>query len=190
MLLGSSKNSVEGNCRYQNTLSNKCYLQALEAYPYDLTEALEALSYALSYESGHAGAHCLLGRLNMEQLMQYAKAEFHFEQALISDINYVSIYEHYSMLLILLREYEKAEKLIKHAYTIKGVNLAAIQYREGLLHEYQKNMVTAKRFMKLAYDNSCNEEERSFLKHELGRVKSKLNVSKKKGLSKKSVLRH
>lgn len=160
-------------------------LSELEAYPYDLTEALESLSYALSYESNHAGAHCLLGRLNMEQLKQFEKAEYHFEQALISDIKYIATYEHYSMLLILLKEYEKAEKIIKHAYTIKGVNLSIMQHREGLLNEYKKNMVTAKRFMKLAYDNSCNEEERNFLKNELERVKSKVNAAKKKKSAKK-----
>jgi Flp pilus assembly protein TadD len=169
-----------------NTLSNKYYLQAYEAYPYDLTEALESLSYALSYESDHAGAHCLLGRLNMEQLKQFEKAEYHFEQALISDINNVATYEHYSMLLIILKEYKKAEKLIKHAYSIRGVNIAAMQYREGLLYEFRKNIITAKKLMKQAYDNSCNEEERSFLKSELDRVKSKLNVSKKKKSKKKS----
>ena len=163
-----------------NTLSNKYYLQALEAYPYDLTEALESLSYALSYKSDHAGAHCLSGQLNLEQLKQFEKAEYHFKQALISDINYVATYEHYSMLLILLKEYERAEKLIKYAYTVKGVNLASMQYREGLLNEYQKKLSDAKRLMKLAFDNSCNEEERTFLMKELGRVKSKLNVSKKK----------
>jgi tetratricopeptide (TPR) repeat protein len=169
-----------------STLSNKYYLQAFEAYPYDLTEALESLSYALSYESSHAGAHCLLGRLNMEQLMNYEKAEYHFEQALISDINYIATYEHYSMLLIILKDYKKAEKLIQHAYTIKGANVPIMHHREGLLNEFRKNMVKARRFMKLAYENSCNEEERSFLKNELDRVKSKLNTSKKKKKKKKS----
>ena len=169
-----------------NSLSNKYYLQAYEAYPYYLTEALESLSYALSYESDHAGAHCLSGRLNMEQLKQFEKAEYHFEQALISDINYVATYEHYSMLLIILKEYKKAEKLIKHAYTIKGVNLAVMQHREGLLYESCENLVAAKKLMKLAYANSCNEDERSFFKKESDRVKSKLNASKKKKQNKKA----
>ena len=61
-----------------------------------------------------------------------------------------------------------------------------MQYREGLLYEFGKNMVTAKRLMKLAYDNSCNKEEREFLKNELERVKLKLKVSKKKKSKKKS----
>ena len=170
-----------------NTLSNKYYLQALEAYPYDLTEALDSLSFALSYENNHAGAHCLLGRLNMEQLKQFEIAEYHFEQALISDITYVATYEYFSLLLIILGEYKRAEKLIKHSYTVKGISITAMQYREGLLNEYQKNMLTAKKLMKLAYENSCNQEERTFLKNELERVKSKINAKKKKQTNKKAL---
>ena len=166
-------------------LSNKYYLQALEAYPYDLTEVLESLSYALSYEYDHAGAHCLLGRLNMEQLKQFEKAEYHFEQALISDTNYTTTYMYYSKLLILLNEYEKAEKLIKHSYTIKGINLTAMQYQEGLLYEYRKNLVAARKLMKLAYNNSCNEDERNYIKKELERVKNKMSITKTKKSKKK-----
>ena len=168
-----------------NTLSTKYYLQALEAYPYDLTEALESLSFALSYENNHAGAHCLLGRLNMEQLKQFEKAEYHFEQALISDINYVATYEYYSLLLITLGDYKRTEKLLNYAYSIKGINRVAMQYREGLLNEHRKNMLAAKKFMNMAYENSCNQEERSFLKNELERVKSKMNAKKKKQTKKK-----
>lgn len=157
-----------------NTLSNKYYLKACEAYPYYLSEALESLSYALSYESDHAGAHCLLGRLNMEQLKQFDKAQYHFEQALVSDMNFIATYEYYSFLLIQLREFLKAEKLIKYSYSIKGVNVAAMQYREGLLNEYQKNYKKARKLMKKAFDHSCNEEERGFIKTELERVESKL----------------
>lgn len=169
-----------------NTLSNRYYLQAYEAYPYDLTETLESLSYALSYDADHAGAHCLLGRLNMEQLKQFEKAEYHFEQALISDINFVATYEHYSMLLIVLKDYKKAQKLIKHAYSIKGINIAAMQYREGLLNEHRKDLMAAKKLMTQAYNNSCHEEERSFLKKELQRVVTKLGSSKQKRSKKKT----
>jgi len=163
-----------------NTLSNKYYLQAHESYPYDLAETFESLAFALSYKSDHAGAHCLLGRLYMEQLKQFDKAEYHFEQALISDMNYVATYEHYSMLLIALREYAKVETLIRHAYTIKGVNLSAMHYREALLNEHRKNLGEAHKLMELAFENSCNEEDRKFLKKELERVKSKLKVPEEK----------
>ena len=61
-----------------------------------------------------------------------------------------------------------------------------MQHREGLLNEYQKNIVVSKKLMNRAYENSCDEEERIFLKKELDRVKAKLNVPKKKKSKKKS----
>lgn len=170
----------------ENTLSNTYYLKALENYPYDLSEAMESLSYALSYDSDHAGAHCLMGRLNMEQLKRYDLAEYHFEQAMISDINYVATYEYYALLLITLKEFDRAEKLISHSYKIKGVNLSTMQHREGLLNEYCRNLKKAKSLMKEAYDNSCCEEERGFIKNELDRVKSKLKSSEKKAKAKEN----
>lgn len=160
-------------------------MQAYESYPYDLSETLEALSYAISYDSSHAGAHCLLGQLNFNELKQYSKAEYHFEQALISDINYVATYEHYAMLLIITGRYNKAQRLIKYAYSVTGINVAIILHREGLMHEYQHRLFMAKKFMKLAYTNSCNQEERSFFREELERVKTKLNKFKKMKKGKK-----
>ena len=79
----------------------------------------------------------------------------------------------------MLNEYANAENLNKLAYTITGVYLDVMQYEKKLLNEYRKNMVAAKKYMKLVYDNSCSEKERYFLKEEMDRVISKPNVSKK-----------
>jgi len=183
---GWTGSSQAENHIMENTLSNKYYVQAFDAYPYDLTETLESLSFALSYESDHAGAHCLLGRLYMEHLLQFDKASYHFEQALISDMNFVPTYEHYCKLLIQLKEYGKAEKLIRFAYKIDGIHLPSIQHKEALLNEHRKNLVAARKLMKLAYENSCIEEERKFLKNEAERIKLKLNeTGKKSGKGKK-----
>lgn len=160
------------------SLSNKYFLEALKAYPYNLAETMESLAYALSYDSNHAGAHCLSGQINMEYLKQFETAEYHFEQALISDMNYVTTYEYYSLLLISTKDYVRALKIIKHAYGIKGINIAIMQYREALLYEHQGKLDIAKTLMKTAFKNSCNGDERNFIKKELDRIKSKLNASK------------
>ncbi len=157
-----------------NLISNKYYLQAVEAYPYDLTETAEALGYALSNDSSHAGAHCLLGQLHAEQLKQYDMASHHFEQALISNIEFTGTYEHYSEMLIHLGEYEKAQNMINHAYSIKGANIPMLLHKEGKLYETIGKLKKAKKRLKKAYKTSCNEEDRSFLKTELERVKEKL----------------
>lgn len=162
------------------SLANKYYLQAIDAYPFDLTEVLESLNYALSADPEHAGAHCLMGRLYSEQLKLFDKAEYHFEQALISDMNSVATFEHYSLLLIKLKEYSKAQRLLKHAYSIRGCNKSVLQHREALIFESQKKYSLAKKMMKTAYNVSYRENERNFLKNELERIKSKLNKRKKK----------
>ena len=99
-------------------------------------------------------------------------------------MNYVSTFEHYSLLLINLKEYEKAEKLIKHAYSVKGCSNIMLMHREALVLESKKEYISARRMMKTAYSDSCNEEERKFLKDELERIKSKLNDGKKKKIGK------
>ncbi|MEN8227408.1 MAG: hypothetical protein ABFS38_04575 [Bacteroidota bacterium] len=169
-----------------NTLSNRYYLKALEAYPYDLTDAMESLDYALSYDSEHAGAHCLMGQLNMEQLKLYDKAEYHYDQALICDVTYTVTYEYYSLLLIYKKEYDKALKLIKYAYKIPAINRAIMKHREAIISEYLNRLEDAKKLMKEAYNNSCNEEERCFIKLELERIKDKSGSSEKKKSKKKS----
>ncbi|MEN8201782.1 MAG: hypothetical protein ABFS28_04240 [Bacteroidota bacterium] len=168
-----------------NMLSNTYYVKALESYPYDLTETLEALGYALSYNPEHAGAHCLLGRLYMEQLKQYDKAADHYEQALVCDIDYILTYECYSMLCIYTKQYGKALDLISYAIGISGANEAILKHRESLIYENQGNLKAARKLMKEACNASCNEDERPYLKKELERIKDKLGASGRKS-SKKS----
>ena len=166
------------------TLSNKYFLQALDAYPYSLSEVIENLEYALSYDAEHAGAHCLLGRLYLEQLKMYDKAAYHFERALAIDMNYVVIYEYYSLLLISACDYEKALKLIRFANTIKGVNNVIMSYRESIIYENLKKYNKAIASMEKAYHLSCNEEERIFIHKQLARIKKKMVNRKDKNKKK------
>ena len=98
-----------------NSQANSYYLKAKESYPWDLSESLEALEYAISYDETHAPAHSLLGQLYAEQLNNYEEAFYHFEQALILDIHYVETYYHFSDALIQYGELKRAKKLLKHA---------------------------------------------------------------------------
>ena len=51
-----------------NLTKNKYYFEALDFYPYNLPDCLEALNYALSYDSEDADALCLMGRIHSEVL--------------------------------------------------------------------------------------------------------------------------
>ena len=50
---------------------NKYYFQALDNFPYNMQETIEALIYALSYEGQNAESLCLLGRVYAEVLKDY-----------------------------------------------------------------------------------------------------------------------
>ena len=163
-------------------LADTYYLKALDLYPYNLDQVTEALNYAIGYDNDHAGAHCLLGVLNMYQLGNYIESEKHFEKALAGDINYTETYYYYANLLIQIGEYGKAKKLIKYAYKIKGINKLWMKHNEGLIAEINCDLKKAKKYMKFAYNNSYRKFEREFLKEELQRIKSKLKSQKKSSI--------
>ena len=154
-------------------------MKALDLYPFELDQVTEALNFAISYDNDHAGAHCLLGKLNLYQLGKYREAEDHFEKALASDIENTETYYSYADLLIQIGEFGRAKKLIKYAYKIKGISVWRLKYYEGLIAEIKGDYLKAKKCMKLAYANSYRKNERVFLKDELERVKSKMEPSKK-----------
>lgn len=161
------------------TLADTYYLKALDLYPYELDQVIEALNFAISYDNDHAGAHCLLGKLNMYQLGKYQEAEEHFEKALASNIDHAETYYSYADLLIQIGEYAKAKKLIKYAYKIKGINISRLKHSEGLIAEIKGDLPKAKKHMTIAYGSSYRKYERDFLKEELDRVNSKLKPKKK-----------
>jgi tetratricopeptide (TPR) repeat protein len=163
------------------TVADTYYLKAFDLYPYELDQVIEALNYAISYDNDHAGAHCLMGMLNMYQLGKYTDAENHFEKALSSDLNHTETYYSYINLLIQTGEYGKAKKLIKYAYKIKGINISRLKHNEGLIAEINYDYQKAKKYMTYAYDSSYRKAERDFLKDELDRISSKMRTQKKSG---------
>ena len=56
------------------TLVNNYVFKALENYPYDLEEVMEALNYALSYDDKNTMALTLMGRVYAEKLFKYNDA--------------------------------------------------------------------------------------------------------------------
>ena len=154
-------------------------MKALDLYPFELDQVTEALNFAISYDNDHAGAHCILGKLNLYQLGKYREAEDHFEKALASDIENTETYYAYAELLIQIDEFGRAKKLIKYAYKIKGISVWRLRYYEGLIAEIKGDYLKAKKCMKLAYAKSYRKYERVFLKDELERVKSKMKSLKK-----------
>ena len=87
------------------TLANNYIFKALDAYPYDLEEAIEALNYALSYDAKNTMALCLLARIYAETLYDYDKAKTIYAEALAENVNAFHVYPHYINLLLIIRFY-------------------------------------------------------------------------------------
>lgn len=155
------------------TLADQYYLQALAHYPYSQNEVLIALGYALSYDEYHPQAHCLMGRLLMEQVKDYRLAAHHFEISLIHAPDFVDTYKYYSLLMIWVGQYESAEALIRRGMKVPGMRTSVMQYNRAVLFEMQGRLDHAIRMMRVAAMTECTVEGHEFLEGEIARLKNK-----------------
>lgn len=155
-------------------LATTYYLKAKDSYPYDLEETFESLSYALSYDESHAASHCLMGRFYAEQAQDYTESFYHFEQALLKDMTYISTYYYYADALITYGEFDRVKRLLKYAKGVKGICLSCVLQRKALLKEKQGKLIKAKNLLNKAKQMSTNNGEISFIEEELKRIKSKI----------------
>ncbi len=162
------------------SIADQYFVKALDNYSYDLADALENVNYALSYNDEHAGAHCLMGKINYFNLSKPELAQWHFDRALSIDFEYVPTYEAYSIFLILRNELEAAEKLLDFASKLKGINLVMVYQRTALIQEKRKNYVIARKFIEAAREANQDEDVVYFLDNEFQRVKTKAKNLKKK----------
>ncbi|AZA81140.1 hypothetical protein C1637_00740 [Chryseobacterium lactis] len=150
---------------------NKYYFEALDNYPYNLPDCMEALNYALSYEPEDADSLCLMGRIYSEMLKDYEMAKKYFEEALQNNINNLNTPKYYLECLLNNEDYNEAEKLIAFALKIKGIDKAEILYQHALLLErnekYKKALLKLKEAKKLSYSTSMTsmlKEKEKFIK--------------------------
>lgn len=168
------------------TLANNYIFKALDAYPYDLEEAIEALNYALSYDEKNTEALCLMGRIHAEMLKDYEKAKQYFSEALAENMNAFNIYPHYINVLLWNEDFDEAEKLINFSLTIKGSDKAILYLKKAILFEYKKDYKTALSFIKLAKEHTYNCDFMHDIHNEKKRIKGKMPKKKKKKNKNKS----
>jgi tetratricopeptide (TPR) repeat protein len=161
------------------TLAEAYYLKALENYPWELSEVMENLTYALSYDEHNSAANCLMGQLQMNQLKNYTDAEGYFERAISSDPNFASAYENLIVLYIHIGKFKKAQQILDYAQGIPVINRSFILSKMALILEKRGAFKLSKHYLKSALANSICNEERTELQLDLDRVKSKLKKGKK-----------
>ncbi|WP_299548166.1 hypothetical protein [Seonamhaeicola sp.] len=118
-------------------LHNSYLFQALDAYPYSLEETLEALNYALSYNSKDPQALCLMGRIYAEQLKDFETAKHYYAEAVAQAIDMPVTYPFYVHALVMNDDYNEAERLISFALTVRGVDKGQLKLLQGILFEKQ-----------------------------------------------------
>ncbi|MGE8433761.1 tetratricopeptide repeat protein [Chryseobacterium joostei] len=140
---------------------NKYYFEALDYFPYNMAECLDALNYALSYEPEDADSLCLMGRVYSEVLKDYETGKKYFEEAMQSNIGNVNTPRYYIECLLSNEDYEEAEKLIGYALRMKGIDKSEILNCKSLLMErkgeYKQALEQLKEARKFSYCRSSLE---------------------------------
>ncbi|NIF07319.1 hypothetical protein F3J23_18010 [Chryseobacterium sp. Tr-659] len=114
---------------------SKYYFEALQCFPYNLSECMDALNYALAYEPEDSDSLCLMGRVYSEVLKDYETAKKYFDEALQSNIGNINVPQYYIACLLSNEDYTEAEKLIEFALKIKGIDKAEILNCQSFLLE-------------------------------------------------------
>ncbi|WP_456438883.1 tetratricopeptide repeat protein [Psychroserpens sp.] len=163
----------------ETNLHNQYVFKALEAYPWELEKAIEALNYALAYEPENVKALHLMAKVHYEQLGDNETAKTYFEKALASRMDIPDIYPEYIRLLIINDDYKEAQKLIDFAKTVKGIDKAGIALTQGQLHESMTLFEEAEKVLKDAKQLALNNDFISCVDDILSRVKKKRKIQAK-----------
>lgn len=166
-------------------LTNNYVFKALENYPYDLEEVMEALNYALSYDDKNTMALTLMGKVHAEKLYKYEEAIGYFKEALAENINAFEVYTPYINVLLWNEDYKETEDFINFGLTVKGSDKALLYLKKAILYEQLKKYKKALVFIKLAKEHTYNSEFMESINEEKKRIKDKMPKKKKMKVAKK-----
>lgn len=153
---------------------NKYYFEALDYFPYNMSECLDALNYALSYEPEDADSLCLMGRIYSEVLKDYETGKKYFEEAMQNNIANVNTPKFYIECLLSNEDYDEAEKLIEYALKMKGIDKAEIYNCKSLLSERKGDSKQALEYIKEAKRFCYSRSELDILEDREKLVQNKL----------------
>lgn len=173
----------------ENNLHNTYLFRAMEAYPYELERAVEALNYALSYNPESVKALCLMARVQNEQLKDFEAAKAYYERAIAADIENEDIYPDYIRLLINHGDYTKAKKLIDFALHFKGTGKANIKLVQASYFEALQEYDKAEEALNESKIIALNDEFINFVNNTIARVVRKRNTHKNKSKAKETVVK-
>lgn len=145
------------------------YLKALDNYPYNLEEALEALQYGLSANPEHPGLLTLQGRIFAYEMDSPAQAMESFSAAIAYDPGHKPAWYELGMLLLNKRQLKRATKVIEQATDQFGNHDRQFLYLRAYLSEIEGRYDDAIGLLESAklncystsnYDHYCDEIKR------------------------------
>ncbi len=159
-------------------------MKALDAYPYDLEGAVEALNYALSYEPNNGQALCLMGRLHLEIYRDYHSAIAYFEKALEDNLNMHALYGYYALSLLCAEEFDKADTFLDFGLSVKGSDKGLLYSLKAGVLESKQQFAKAKKLLKKARLHTYNDGFMFHMDDMESRLDKKIKLTKKKSASK------
>lgn len=160
----------------ENNIHNTYLFRAIEAYPYELERAIEALNYALSYEPDNVKALCLMARVHDEQLGDKETAKEFYQKAIASNIDNPDIYPDYIRLVVNNGDYAEAETLIEFAMRFEGTAKANIKLVQASLFEATQEFDKAEEALQEAKMIALNNDFLSYVDDVISRVVKKRKV--------------
>ncbi|MCH2234976.1 MAG: hypothetical protein MK078_12055 [Crocinitomicaceae bacterium] len=161
-------------------LSNTYLFKALDNYPYDLPETIEALNYALSYDDKNPTALCLMGKIYAEQLKDFDAARYYYEEALSVKPDALDVIPNLIRVMIWSEDFNDALKLIEYALNIKGSDKGNLWYDSAIVHEHKLNYKKSLKCLKKAKQFGFNSDFISFIETNEKRIKDKMPKKRKK----------
>lgn len=162
------------------TSADTYYVKALSTFSFDMENSIESLNYALGCDPDHAPSNCLMGRIYMEYIKNYEKAEEYFGYAIASDPKYPDTYEAFSQVLIWKGDIRHALRLINFGFKLPGIDRAILYSRRAQIYEIQGQPKLAIKAIKTALEHSYNTGYMWHFEMELERVKKKAKQLKKR----------
>lgn len=147
--------------------------KAMDAYPHQLAETVEALNYALSADASNVYALCLMGRVYAEQMLNYREAIRCYEEALGYDLDAILIYPYLIRALIANEDYDKAGRLIEFAGSIKGIDRIDLVLNKIVIAEMTGHFNKALKLLKEMQKKVCNNFYNDWMEETEKRLKSK-----------------
>lgn len=146
----------------------------------DILSAKKLLEEILLIDPGYGRAHNHLGWIYETKVKDFEKAQRHYELAIkFCNETYPVTYVNYGYLLIEFGQLDKATQIIEAGLQITGADKATLTYQKGKIAEYNSNYISAYNLYKTSTLLSFNNDFQAFLKNELARVQSKMNIWEK-----------